>query len=264
MPTLSKKSGTAGLPSGVKEAGRRVDFRVNDLVLQIETKGYRLAWSRACLCPCTSVNDQTDQPDPNCSLCTGSGWLMFAPEISVAEKTIGKLDSLQAYLVGSTYGVIFGIETGLTNKDNPYDQVVKRLEGQKSVTVRPENRLGYNDRLINLDTTIVYSQIADVSGATLKGRYPIVEMNLIRSESTVFTLGTDYNLVNGEISWISSPGDGTRVAMHYLTYPHWRVIEHPHATRATLQKLKKRNTTTPVGDPTDLPINAICKLEFLL
>ena len=265
MVTLGKQSGIAGLPEGVKETGRRVDFRPDGFTLSIETKGYRLAWSRAMYCPCKSVNDQTEQPDPNCGLCEGSGWIMFAPALPVVTKVIGALDALQKNIVTTTTsGIILGIESSITGKENPYDKVQKRLEGKKNVSVRPENRLGYHDRLINLDTTVVYSQIEKVSGPTLKSRYPIVEMNLLRSVDKIFVEHTDYSLVLGKVNWLIQPPETTDVAMHYLTYPHWRVVEHPHATRSTLVKFKSKNPKTPGGNPTDLPVQAICMLEFLL
>jgi len=265
MPTLCKSSGIAGLPEGVKEAGRRVDFRPDDFTLAIETKGYRIAWSRASYCPCAPINEQTEQPDPNCTLCHGTGWFLFAPYISPDHKITGELDTLQKTIVGNESGVIMGIMSAIYGKENPYDQVVRRLEGQMNLTVRPENRLGYHDRITNLDTTIVYSQVADADGtSSLNTRYPIVCMNSLRSESTVFVENTDFTISNGAIQWNSPPAEGERLAMHYLTYPTWRVIEHPHFTRATLRKFKTAKPATPLGDPEDLPVQAICKYEFLL
>ncbi len=260
----------------MKEQGKRVDFRPDDFTLAIETKGYRLAWSRAAYCPCAPVNDQTEQSDPNCPICEGSGWLMFAPVRPVTTIETGELDSLQTKLVGTDSGVIFGIMSGITAKEMPYDQVQKRLEGQQNLTVRPENRLGYHDRLIHLDTTVVYAQVAEADGtATLKQssptnrkgiRYPIVCMNLFRTLTQVFVEGTDFNIIDGEVTFLGvpPPDKGTFFAMHYLTFPHWRVIEHPHVTRATLLKFKKTRLLTPRGDPVDLPVEAVCKLEFLL
>ena len=158
MVKLSTVSGQAGLPADVKATGRTVDFRPDDFTLAIESKGNRLAWSRASYCPCRGDNEQTEQPGINCPICEGSGWLMFAPALVVNTKKVGKLDTIQTQIVAAnTAGVIFGVETAIFGKENPYDQVQRRLEGQKNLTVRPENRLGYWDQIVNLDTTIVYS-----------------------------------------------------------------------------------------------------------
>lgn len=271
MPVLTPKAGAVGLLSGQKEAGKRVDFKPDDFSLVIETKGYRLAWSRASFCPCKPVNDQTEQPDPNCSLCEGTGWIRFLPEAAVVNpKIIGELDSLQQAIVSDNAAVIRGIMTGITNKRQPYDQVLPRLEGVMNLTVRHENKLGYYDRLVNLDSTVIYSQVLDYDGGVSTTlRYPARYINLLRSTTQTFTelssenLTGDFQLVNGVIQWESgkNPASGERLAVHYLTHPTWRVIEHPHAMRTTPVKYK---TTSAVGDAKPLPVQAVCQLEFML
>jgi hypothetical protein len=266
MVTLRQKpAGVVGLPADTKEQGKRVDFRVDDFSLGIETKGYRLAWKRAAYCPCVPVNDQTEQPDPNCSLCEGSGWLMFTPVgASVDPKVIGTLDGLQAKIATGA-AVIHGIMTSIAAHDTPYDQAMRRIEGTKNCSTRAENKLGYYDQLVDLDATIVYSQILETNGTdTDTTRYPIVLANLVRSEGQVFGDPVHYSIVDGDIKWVTIPTKGTRLGIHYLTYPHWRVVEHPHMTRHTLVKFKTTKPTTPQGDPSDLPVQAVCKLEFLL
>jgi len=274
MPTLRQKpAGQVGLPADTKDTGKRVDFKVDDFTVALETKGYRIVWKRSMYCPCTPVNTQTEQPNPNCSLCEGSGWLMFEPSAAVTnKKVIGTLDALQTSL-SLDGAVIRGIMTGVAAHDTPYDQAIRRIEGTTNITVRAENKLGYHDQLINLDATIVYSQMVTMgSGLTMttgrgsgKVTYPIVEMNLLRSESQVYIQGTDFAITAGQVVWVDGlqPAEGTILGLHYLTYPHWRVIEHPHMTRHTLVKFKARKPTTPLGDPTDLPVQAICKLEFI-
>ena len=265
MVKLSTQSGVAGLPIGVKPEGKTVDFRPDDFTLVIESKGYRLAWSRAAMCPCQGDNDQTGQPSINCSVCQGSGWLMFSPAQAVVTTKVGKLDALQTQIVGSTSGVIFGIMSGAIGKHDEYDKVQRRLAGVFNLTVRPENRLGYWDLIVNLDTTVPYSQSFLASGTTEDSvRYPIVCVNLLRSESTVYVEDTDFSVSGGKISWITGPpSQTTKLAIHYLTYPHWRVVEWPHMVRATNIRAKKATTVTPLGDPTDMAIQAIVKLEFL-
>lgn len=266
MPTIKQApAGTVGLPPDTKEQGKRVDFQPNEFSLAVETKGYRVVWKRAAYCPCVPVNDQTEQSNPNCSVCEGSGWLLFEPVAAVTDKKkIGALDDLQTSTVQGG-AVIHAIMSGIAAHDTPYDQAFRRIEGTSNVTPRAENKLGYHDQLINLDATLVYSQILKTSGgATDKSRYPIVLMNLIQSETQVYGSPGDFNIVNGEIAWVTTPPKDTRLTLHYLTYPHWRVVEHPHMTRHTMVKFKNPNPATPRGDPTDLPVQAIAKLEFLL
>jgi hypothetical protein len=264
MPVLTSASaGAVGLPSGVKEQGQRVDFKPDKFTLAVETKGYRIAWSRATRCPCAGVNTQTDQANPNCTLCDGKGWLLFKPAGAVTdEKIIGELDATQSVIVGNTAAVIKGLMSGITNKYVPYDQVVARLEGVSMLSVRPENKLGYYDRICNLDATVSYSQLKDAgSDPTLSLRYPIRDINLLRSESDVFVVGTDYTIVAGDIVWESgkAPAAGTQLVCHYLTHPYWRVMDHPHAARLSPVKFK-----SATEDPRPLPVSAVLKYEWML
>lgn len=271
-PTIIRPdSGVIGLPDGVKEAGRRVDFRPDDFTLAIETKGYRIAWSRAAPCPCDSVNDQTQQPDPNCDVCEGSGWFYFAPSEPIGDPA-GQLTDLQNAVVQRyKAGIIRGIMTMGTAQYDPYNKAGNWKDGQMNLTVRPENRLGYYDRIVNLDSEIVYAETLDAGPAsvdTLNLRYDCVKINVLRSLDTVYEPEVDYTLELGDIKWKpgKQPTEGTRLMAHYHTYPVWLVTEHPHTVRGTPQKFKKPKAklTTPQGDHVALPIQALVRYEFLL
>jgi hypothetical protein len=266
MVTLKPTAGVLGLLEGQKEAGKRVDFRPDDFVLAVETKGYRVAWSRASICPCKPNNIQTDQPDPNCTLCLGTGWLRFKPANPVIDDRItGALDSVQQTIVNDQAAVIRCVMSGITNKREPYDHVLPRLEGTINVTARWENKLGYYDRLVNLDSTVVYAQILEYDGnAATSLRYPARGINLLRSESRIYEPETDYTLnASGQIVWTSGsePPADERLSAHYICHPTWRVVEHPHALRLTPVKYK---TKSGVGDPRPLPVQAVAKLEYML
>jgi len=269
MPVLTWNAGVTGLPTGTKEGGRRVDFRTDEFTVILELKGYRLAWSRAALCPCAGVNEQTEQPDPNCQLCKGHGFFYYKPAGAVVdERRVGALDALQQRIAADA-AVIRGIMTGLAAKEIPHDTVLSRMEGTSSVTTRWENKLGYWDRLVNLDSLIVYSQLLVAGPAPLTTRYPVAKMEMLRTLDRPLIDGTgglvtdpDYQIVAGDIVWFpgQAPDAGTKLAAHYLCHPAWRVIEHPHATRTTSVKFK---TTSPVGDPKELPNQAVVRYEFL-
>lgn len=267
MPVLTMDKtvtpGAVGLPDGVKEAGQRVDFKEDKFVLAIETKGYRLAWSRSAKCPCQPVNLQTQQPDPNCSLCSGTGWFLFAPATAVLRKdTVGELDAIQLKIVNNEAVIIRAIMSGIKAQVQPYDLIGARLEGMAAVTVRHENKLGYYDRLTNLDSTIVYAQIIKADGTNvLETNYIVRQVHLLRSETTVYASGTHYNVVDGEIQWVAgqAPATNTPIAIHYLTHPVWRIVDHPHALRTTPIKFKSGELNLE----TALPVQAMAKYEFL-
>jgi len=267
MPTFPAQAGAIGIPAGLKEEGKRVDFKPDDYALLIETKGYRISWERSAQCPCTGNNDQTDQADPNCSLCSGKGWIQFKPVGAVVnDLIIGELTTLQTKVIGTNGAVVRGVMSGIVNTMKPWDKVQARLEGTLQVSVRSENKLGYWDKLTNLDAVVVYSQLLDSSGTlTDTLRYLADGINLLRSDTTTYVEGTDFNLVDGDIVWVSGqePAADSRLVCHYLTHPTWRVIEHPHAMRVTPVKFKTAKPTTPQGDPRDLPVQAVVKYEWL-
>jgi hypothetical protein len=269
MDTLS---GVLGLPVGVKEQGKRVDFRSNDFILLVETKGYRVAWSRAALCPCAPNNDQTEQPDPNCSTCRGSGWLYFAPaNATVNELLVGELDPVQTRIANDQAAVIRSIMTGITGKWNQYDPIGTRLQGTMNATVRFENVIGYHDRITHLDSTIAFAEVLDAldpgASLTLKTRYPVVTINLLRSEAKQFIDPTDFTISsNGDIVWVDTtkaPTKDTRLTVHYLCHPTWLVVEHPHTVRLSPVKFKTKKPDTPAGNAQPLPVQALLQYEFL-
>jgi len=272
---MNADSGVLGLPAGTKESGTRVDFNTDDFAIVIETKGYRVAWSRACLCPCKPVNDQTQQPDPNCTLCKGVGWIYFAPSQATYDPLkVGELDEVQSRIVQDNGAVVAAIMTGIGQQNEPYGELGSRISGTMMATVRSQNKIGYYDRLIQLDSVVPFSQILDLSSdleEPLETRYPIVQVNLIRTATKTFSAPADFDLGTGadagKIIWNTAsanlPDVENPVAIHYLCHPTWLVIEHPHSIRMTPVTQKVKKPPTPAGEYVDLPIQAQVQLEFL-
>lgn len=258
-----------GLPAGTKEAGKRVDFKPDDFDLLIETKGYLLAWTRAAMCPCAPVTPQTEQPDPNCDLCNGSGWFYFGDQKGIRDwNEIGDLNDLQKHIIVSNDAmVIRGVGTSIQNTLNPWDKLGNWMSGMMQITVRHQNKLAYYDKLIGLDTEITYSEIVEADGTeALSTRYPTTGVNLLRSETVTYTPNVDYALdQQGSILWKTgkAPDAGTRLSVHYLCHPTWLVVEHPHVARTSPVKFKTATPQTPRGDSRRLPIQAVVKLDFI-
>jgi len=254
-----------GIPAGMKQTGQRVDFRPGQFDLVIETKGYLLAWTRSSICPCSNPVDQSQQPDPNCSLCDGQGWIYFGGEAQdLSDYTFTTLQ--QSILTDTDAMVIRGIITNITNKQDQLNDVSNWVDGTMRLTVRPENKLGYLDRVVGLDVLIVYSEHIKADGtATMIPRYPIVEVNQIRSESTVYVEDTDYEINDvGNIIWmLTPPVVDTLLSVHYHCHPTWLITDHPHSARMTTQMYKTPTPITPTGDPRDLPTQAMVLYEFL-
>lgn len=267
MPTVTMPPiAPAGLPKGVKDS-LRADFRTNEFVKMVE-RGNRLVWQRAARCPCTSNNKQTDQSDPNCPSCKGVGWIYFSPPDYTVDTDAGRMTDAQAAIVASIPGavIIRGIMVGIAAIANAVDKIGPWEQGTASCTVRHENKLGFYDKLINLDNEIAYNQIVKASGAgTLKTRYPCVGVNYLASVAKIYVLGQDYTLDKSTITWLplKAPKKDTTITVHYLIHPTWIVVEHPRSVRVATIKRKQRVPDSPMGSPAPLPVQATVRYDFL-
>lgn len=270
-PSVStKRFGITELPEGEKKLQGNPEMDHDKTYKFIEINGVRLAWSRACFCPCDDSNSQTQQPDPNCVKCGGRGFFYFGPKDYVASSVpdVGELDDVQkAILSDDGAAVIRGLMTRSTNEQNPYDLLGNWVRGSMFLTVRPENRIGYYDRLVNLDARISYSETVDAKavGVPLNLRYRAVCVNNIETVTDRFQQDTDFTLDGeGRVVWTgTSPAEGTRLAVHYDTHPTWLVVEHPHVIREAPARRNIKEKKTPLGTPRELPIQAMVQLEFI-
>lgn len=267
-----------GLPPGVK--GRpRGDFRLAEFQRLFPTKGYRLWWSRAGICPCLN-NDQTEQPDPNCPLCKGRSYYYFCPDYAVwtAPEGVAKDAHGNPAEVNAARDAVMiqAIMTGFTKNVEVFERFGEWVFGVARCTVMPENKLGYRDRLTSVDSIMSWAQIIEYDGeATIpitggiskRGlRYPAVDVNLFRSLAEVFRPGTDYEITPaGELHWLRStrPAAGTRLSLHYQIHPVWIVLDHLNTYRDTLIQMKAISDN-PADQFRNLPIQAAVKLDFLV
>lgn len=262
---------------GLKEKVRpRVDFDLSLFEKAIE-RSPRFVWDHMALCPCSDSNSQTQQPDPNCDECHGTGFYWYGPSGYVVDETkTGSLTQAQLAVQQKHGGsIIRGFMTQARDsvtspqlKGNAYDTLGGWQWGRLRVTVRPENHLGYYDRLTNLDSEIVYTQLADMpsSGNTLTLRYPAIGVDLIKSVSTRYVVDQDFTVTAGNIVFRAgvAPDGGTRLSVNYRCHPTWLITTYPHAVRATsvIRKQKRPLITPGVGNPQNLPIQAEVELEF--
>jgi hypothetical protein len=254
-----------GLPLGLS-----ADFFPNidpeRLIASIETQGARFAWTRAIECPCLSNNTQTRQPDPVCPVCRGNSILFFGPTNYRMPDAVGELTAIQQNLINiSNAAVVRGFVSSVTRKEDYYDVFGRWYWGTVSITVRPENKLGFFDKLVGLDSEIVfYERIEVPAGQTnITTRYPVVELNHVQTLTTTLRQGIEVDTNLGQLYWRPGyvPTTATVIALHYTTYPVWRVIDHPHVYRESAVRQGRR--TTPMGTPRQLPIQARMKLDFV-
>lgn len=211
----------------------RVDFIINNYNQLIEDKGYHLFHCRSMPCPCISIS--TGTPDPNCTQCE-NGTQYWGEEM------------------------IKGLITGTTNEKQYADSGGFML-GTMQLTVNSGVRLGYHDRIIHTESIIPYAELM-TRGTLDKLRYTPLEVDrVIDSAWNEYAIGEDFELDGKNIEWVDGcgPATGTRYSVAYTCNPVWLVLSFLHLVRDTVVK-----EGLPVETSKRLPIQALCKLEFLI
>jgi len=272
-PTL-RPSIITGVPRGVAADKARVDFRVSEFDKAIVTKGYQLAWSRAGVCPCRN-NPQTDQPDINCDLCKGQGRFFFLPEVGLENYDTDGHGNLIELTEDKTGLIIMGIMTSAVQDPQIFEKFGEWVFGTMKLTVQPENKLGFRDRIIAISSTMPWSQLITCDGQqeiNITGgykreglRYPVVDVILLRSVDTIYRLNIDFECTpEGKLRWLTTPPDAdTMLSLTYTIHPVWQIVEHPHSVRDT-QVSAKKQAASKRDQFTRLPVQALCTLDFLL
>lgn len=263
-----------GLPADTK-ARPRSDFRPTEFDQAILTKGYRMFWSRAGVCPCLN-NDQTEQPDPLCPLCKGDAYYYFLPDEALAQGSQKDAygNAVQLNDAGDAV-LIYVLMTSMTQDVQILEKFGEWVFGMSKVTTQPGNKLGYRDRLIAVDSDMAWAQIIEFDGAdeipvvgerNKKGlRYPFVSVHQLRSVATRYRIGSDFMLgSSGTIQWLPgrAPDAGTRLSIHGTIHPVWIVMDHINAYRDT--QLEGATPSVAAQKRQKLPVHAMAKLDFLV
>ena len=213
----------------------RVDFRVGTFDELIEKHGYFLTHYHALQCPCISM--ESGHPDPNCAHCE-NGWQYYGEH--VVQGIISSISSERQFM-----------DTG------------GMLLGAMNLTVKAEVELGYHDRIVNKKSIINYSELVSRgSGTDDSLRFPAIDiLRVVGPGGTIFTPILHYSVVEGKIRWVedTGPAAGATYAVAYRMHPQWCVLSMTHLVRDT--HIKFRN---PAPELHRLPIQALCKLEFLM
>ncbi len=262
---------TTGVQLGVPgtKDNPRSDFRRRQLDRAIE-RSHRVSWSRAVHCPCEGLNEQTGQPNPNCTLCRGLGWTLVAPaEIGPSEEAdqFGELTDYQRTLLADATPV-WAIVTTVSTDHKAYEAVGSWNFGSARITMRAGNWLGYFDRIVLLDAVMPFSEAVTVTAGSQEVhlKYPAESLHHALTTSGPLALGTDITVApDGSVTLATPAVSDTRIGLHYLTAPTFRVSEWPNTYRGITSREKLgRAPDTPGGQPIDLPSLAVMRLEHLL
>ena len=248
----------------------RVDFRDADFSITIAQKGLFIRWSQSAPCPCASKTNELNldldyigagdrsidtQYNPACPVCSGNGTIYHSPQ------TIqGIVASAEGEYLNARFG---GYRDGVIN-----------------ITVEPEHLPSFGDKFEVLDSVMLYQETIDDNGQnTLALRFPIIPrtMTLATGDVTVGVMyatysdatthqtaaaelveGVDFNVVNGEISWINKPNNAGKFSFSYFMHPTYTCMAFANSMRDTHIRRKSLTDRTVA-----LPVRVLCKLEFL-
>jgi hypothetical protein len=218
---------------------QRVDFKIDEFANIITQKGYDLIWEKALKCPCLQ-EERSAQPDYNCSLCHGKGWYWY--------------DQID----------IQGAMTSFS-ENVKYNQTGEVAMGTAYLTVLPENKLGFYDRVTNLDSRIRHSEVL-TKGTSEKDslRFQPTDILYCRSIKEEYIAGKDFKFDPNsfEIEWLEGglrPNTGDRYSLGYEMPPRWIVIDIINVLRDTQVKAKHPGITF-----TELPVRALVRLEYFI
>lgn len=190
-------------------AGRQQDRRL------IQRAGRSVLWQQAVLCP--NLRDD-GQHDYTCTDCSGS----------VDER--GYLFSAGDTIKGLFHG---------DSREERFDMAGAWEKGRARVTIEAHREIGDQDRLVvqDLPTRDSLQLVRGGTSADILRQPHVVQLLLVRDATTIYTLGTDYQLSTStggapqpQIEWLSggvAPTVGSRYVALMTVKPVWIVDGHP-------------------------------------
>lgn len=212
----------------------RVDFRIEQFLDLIQTKGMDLVWKKRLACPC--LVEATGHPAKDCPQCYGTG---------------------------STYRgsySLIGLVQGVSRETDPFQYAGQWIRGAAELTVDPKYKIGYYDRIIMDDALIPVEQYVERgSGATDQLRFEPMEIEYAIDTAQDYEAATDFEIDGHGIKWVGdAPDEGDLYSVRYLMRPTFIVIDHLHVTRLT--RVAAKQTSDVVRE---MPLHLLIQLEFL-
>jgi hypothetical protein len=193
----------------------RADIDVDKFDQLIQHQGMRVLWEEAIMCDCVS---DTHQPDYNCKICYGSGFIYLPPVQTVVAST-----SL--------------------NGNRNFDTIGMRETGTAYITTLSKDLMGYHDRLTFIDFSSKYSQTIQFKfGKSKPLKRPVKELLMARRKNDIFSVKKDFTIIND--GWnlqcsdelLTKYGDDFVITLLFVTAPIYSILDVVHELRATFIK----------------------------
>lgn len=209
-------------PSGIEEniknylekpigSGPRADFKPEYFDSAIATKGYKMLWESAMVCPCQ--DPISGQPDVACKHCFGLGYFYYTKEHTRA-------------IVTSINGRKDQTPIGIRDAGTAYLTPVSVVN------------MGFRDRVTFTDFRAMFGEtlLRTEQGDGL--RYRCLEVSAMMWEGKMYNHTVDFNIIRGElqdyVEWITQDIPlGERYSIQYQTHPSYVCMGPMHEIRGT-------------------------------
>lgn len=249
----------------------RVDFEFNDFDKLIRDKGLLAQWSRGVHCPCRG-NAQTDQADPNCSVCGGDGWFYILPREAPALQDHINVGHVQTSTSMATQALVQSV----TRDPQIFEQLGEWIFGTVKVNTFSWHRFAYRDRFTLTGAVMAYQQTLTVGEdnrinvgvryADENLRYPVVELlevYKLTADGAQSIWGAAQCLEGGHLLFDTTVSPDDRVTIHYAMNPVLIVMDHVYALRDS-PIAARGSAGPPLGTEVAMPRHAMARLDFLV
>lgn len=255
------------------KSGATSSFEPEIFDQQVRDIGYLMYWSSGELCPCRS-NTQTDQADPSCPACDGSGFVYMlpdAPRLSDYDDPRTCTDFPDRADAKATQAIL----TAQTQDVQIFEHFGEWIFGVANLTTFSWNEVGYRDRFEHQQSLMTYRQVLKVPDSLIfvkgrnvkeKLRYRVIKLLRVAKivGGSIVDI-TDKVVLNddGTVDLTAAPViPGDFVTIGYRFHPIWIVTDYAMAVRDSRQHAK--TVERFLGKHEILPVHSFVKLDFLL
>lgn len=203
----------------------------------IQAQHPNVLWEKSALCP-NMIDDGSH--NPKCSMCLHGILFFDAQRVSML---VQAANLQQQFFIQGQFKA-----------------------GSSLITSLPDNPISYGDRITIINNKVRTSDVRKRTQNSLidKPKYPIIDVILLRTSSTEYKMGTDFDVTEeGFLKWTPSkkrrPADGEWYTIVHTHRPVYLITDlvHQHRERRVKQGTSLEQTVV-------LPIQGLARLDFLV